>query len=156
MRCSHNAKIRLGNAGALTTRCQRAVNTRDVSIITMGDIYRTVYLDSEKKRFLEAERNRSFAIASGRRRRPCYSASSGFGKSLIYQTQTQCECSNDFAAQQHNRGTSRGTDQARPSCRSFEGERSTMHGRYFATKVPLHFLFCGFMSVKRISRSARN
>ena len=69
MRCSHNAKIWLANAGALTTRCQRAVNNYDGWRFT-GLLISISEIDSLKPDY------RSFANASRRRRCPCDSANS--------------------------------------------------------------------------------
>ena len=67
MLCSHNAKIWLANAGALTTRCQRAVNNYDGWRFTGLLISK---IDSLKPNY------QSFAIASRRCWWPCDSANS--------------------------------------------------------------------------------
>ena len=69
MRCSHNAKIWLANAGALTTRCQRAVNNYDEWSFA-GLLIWISEIDSLKPNY------RSFAIASRRRWCPHNSANS--------------------------------------------------------------------------------
>ena len=69
MRCSHNAKIWLANAGALTTRCQRAVTNYHGWRFT-GLLISISEIDSLKPDY------RSFANASRRRRCPRDSANS--------------------------------------------------------------------------------
>ena len=92
MHCSHNAKIWLANAGALTTRCQRAINTRDTSIIMMGDVLQDCISISQKNS-LKAEQIKALqSLLVGVD--VLATLPTGFGNGLIYQV--SCLCMQSF------------------------------------------------------------